>query len=74
MSPTRGIDVGARSEIYRLLYALAESGLVLIVVSSDLAEVIGVSDRIIVMREGAIVGEVGRAEATPERLIRMALP
>jgi L-arabinose transport system ATP-binding protein len=72
--PTRGIDVGARSEIYRLLYALAESGLTLVVVSSDLAEVIGVSDRIIVMRGGAIVGEVGRAEATPQRLIQMALP
>jgi L-arabinose transport system ATP-binding protein len=72
--PTRGIDVGARSELYRLLYSLAESGKTIIVVSSDLAEVIGVSDRIIVMREGAIVGELGRAQATPERLIDMALP
>jgi L-arabinose transport system ATP-binding protein len=72
--PTRGIDVGARSEIYRLLYSLAESGKTIILVSSDLAEVIGVSDRIVVMREGAIVGELGRADATPERLINMALP
>jgi L-arabinose transport system ATP-binding protein len=72
--PTRGIDVGARSEIYRLLYSLAESGKTIILVSSDLAEVIGVSDRIIVMREGAIVGELCRADATPERLINMALP
>ncbi len=72
--PTRGIDVGARSEIYRLLYQLAESGKTVIVVSSDLAEIIGIADRIMVMREGCIVGEVPRAEATPDALIRMALP
>ena len=72
--PTRGIDIGARSEIYRLLYELAESGKTIIVVSSDLSEVIGVSDRIVVMREGCIVGEVLKSEASPDRLIRMALP
>jgi L-arabinose transport system ATP-binding protein len=72
--PTRGIDIGARSEIYRLMYELAESGKALLIVSSDLAEVIGVSDRIVVMREGRIVGEIARTDATPERVIRMALP
>jgi L-arabinose transport system ATP-binding protein len=72
--PTRGIDVGARSEIYRLLYDLAESGKTILMVSSDLSEVIGVSDRVLVMREGRIVGEFAKADTTPERLIRMALP
>lgn len=72
--PTRGIDVGARAEIYHLLYELAEAGRSVLMVSSDLAEVIGVADRIIVMREGRIVGNVPKAEATPGELIKMALP
>jgi L-arabinose transport system ATP-binding protein len=72
--PTRGIDVGARSEIYGLLYALAEAGRTVIVVSSDLAEVIGVTDRVLVMKEGRIVGDLPKAQATPEALIKLALP
>jgi len=72
--PTRGIDVGARAEIYHLLYDLAEAGRSVLMVSSDLAEVIGVADRIIVMREGRIVGDVPKAEANPGDLIKMALP
>jgi L-arabinose transport system ATP-binding protein len=72
--PTRGIDVGARSEIYELLYQLAESDRTVIVVSSDLAEVIGVSDRIVVMKQGEIVGNLPRAQATPDQLIKLALP
>ncbi|WP_345810783.1 L-arabinose ABC transporter ATP-binding protein AraG [Paraburkholderia sp. PREW-6R] len=72
--PTRGIDVGARAEIYNLLYELAEAGRTVIMVSSDLAEVIGVADRIIVMREGRVAGRVPKAEASPDELIRMALP
>ncbi len=72
--PTRGIDVGARSEIYGLLYGLADAGKTVIVVSSDLAEVIGVADRVIVMREGAIVGDLPKAQATPDQLINLALP
>ena len=72
--PTRGIDVGARADIYHLLYDLAEAGRSVLMVSSDLAEVIGVADRIIVMREGRIVGNVPKAEATPGELIKMALP
>jgi len=72
--PTRGIDVGARSEIYGLLYALAEAGRTVIVVSSDLAEVIGIADRVLVMKEGRIVGDLPKAQATPDALIKLALP
>lgn len=72
--PTRGIDIGARSEIYALMHRLAGEGKTLLVVSSDLPEVMGVSDRIIVMREGAISAVVARDDATPELLLRLALP
>ncbi|MGO4700760.1 L-arabinose ABC transporter ATP-binding protein AraG [Dyella sp. 2RAB6] len=72
--PTRGIDVGARAEIYHLLYELAEAGRSVLLVSSDLAEVIGVADRIVVMREGRIAGCVERADASADGLIKMALP
>jgi L-arabinose transport system ATP-binding protein len=72
--PTRGIDVGARSQIYDILYTLAEEGRGIIVVSSDLPEVMSIADRIVVMREGRIVGEVLRDDATPEMLLAMALP
>lgn len=72
--PTRGIDVGARSEIYSILYELAESGRGVIVVSSDLPEIISICDRIAVMRLGALVGTVERAAATQQQLLQMALP
>ncbi|WP_419150468.1 L-arabinose ABC transporter ATP-binding protein AraG [Paraburkholderia kururiensis] len=72
--PTRGIDVGARAEIYNLLYDLAAAGRTVVMVSSDLAEVIGVADRIIVMREGRIAGTVPKAQASPDELIKLALP
>jgi L-arabinose transport system ATP-binding protein len=72
--PTRGIDVGARKQIYDLLYELAASGKTLIVVSSDLAEVMGICDRILVMRNGRLAGDLHRDEATAERLVRLALP
>jgi L-arabinose transport system ATP-binding protein len=71
--PTRGIDVGSKYEIYQIIYSLAEEGKAVVFVSSDLPEVMGVADRIIVMRDGAIVGEVPRAEATEERLLSLAL-
>jgi ribose transport system ATP-binding protein len=57
--PTRGIDVGAKSEIYRLIDGLARDGLGVLVISSEMAEIVGICDRVLVMREGAIVGEVG---------------
>ena len=72
--PTRGIDVGAKNEIYNLIYKLAESGVATVVVSSDLPEVLGISDRILVMREGQLVGEVPRGEASQEKVLSMALP
>ncbi|MDP1631690.1 MAG: L-arabinose ABC transporter ATP-binding protein AraG [Caulobacter sp.] len=72
--PTRGIDVGSRSEIYSLMYSLAAEGRTLLVVSSDMPEVLGVCDRILVMREGALAGELSREAATPDALLRLALP
>lgn len=72
--PTRGIDVGARSEIYALMYRLAAEGRTLLVVSSDMAEVLGACDRVLVMRQGVVAGELSRAEATPDDLLRLALP
>lgn len=60
--PTRGVDIGAKSEIYKLIDALAKASIAVIVISSELAEVIGVCDRALVMKEGEIVGEVGGAE------------
>jgi L-arabinose transport system ATP-binding protein len=72
--PTRGIDVGARSEIYRHIYNLAEHGKTILFASSDMPEVLGVADRIVVMCEGAVAGVVDRADATPELMLRLALP
>lgn len=71
--PTRGIDVGAKQEIYSILYDLAEAGKSIILVSSELPEVLGVCDRILVMREGQIVADLPRQEATPEGVLRLAL-
>jgi ribose transport system ATP-binding protein len=56
--PTRGVDVGAKSEIYRIIDELAQTGIAIVVISSDLPEIIGVADRVLVMREGRIAGEV----------------
>jgi ABC-type sugar transport system ATPase subunit len=70
--PTRGVDVGARSEIYRLLRALADRGVALLVVSSDLPEVLALADRIVVMAEGRTVGELPGEGATEEQVLRLA--
>ncbi len=72
--PTRGIDIGAKSEIYQIIFRLAREGTGIVVVSSDLPEVLGLADRIAVMREGAISAIFDRAEATPERVLAQALP
>ncbi len=72
--PTRGIDVGAKSEIYDIIYRLAGEGIAVVAVSSELPEVLGISDRILVFSEGDMVGEVTRADASPERILSMALP
>lgn len=72
--PTRGIDVGAKSEIYNIIYSLAEAGIAVIVVSSELPEVLGLSDRIIVMSDGKITQSVPRDQANQENLLQFALP
>lgn len=72
--PTRGIDVGVKSEIYKIIYQLAHEGKCVILVSSELPEVLGVSDRIVVMRNGEIAGSLKREEANEETILSMALP
>ena len=71
--PTRGIDVGSKSEIYSLMRELADAGVAVLMISSDMEEVIGVSDRIVVMQEGAIAGTLSRAEFSEENVMRLAV-
>lgn len=71
--PTKGIDVGAKSEFYQMICQFAKQGLGVILVSSELPEVIGLSDRIIVMRGRRIVGEVMREDATEDRLLAFGM-
>lgn len=71
--PTRGIDVGAKAEIYKLMRGLAESGVAVIMISSDMEEVLGESDRIAVMHEGAITGTLERAQASEEAIMELAV-
>lgn len=70
--PTRGVDVGAKREIYLLMNELAERGVAIIMISSDLPEVMSVSDRIVVVREGQIAGEVVKADASQEKIMNLA--
>jgi inositol transport system ATP-binding protein len=70
--PTRGIDVGAKSEIHRLMCSLAQKGLCIIMISSELPEILGMSDRILVMHEGRLQGEISRQEATQEKVMTLA--
>jgi ribose transport system ATP-binding protein len=70
--PTRGIDVGAKSEIYKLLRALAAQGKAIVMISSELPEILRMSDRIVVMCEGRITGELSAGEATQERIMHLA--
>lgn len=71
--PTRGVDVGAKAEIYQLMNRLTASGVAIIMISSEMLEVLGMSDRILVMREGRIAGEFSAEEATQERILQCAL-
>jgi rhamnose transport system ATP-binding protein len=71
--PTQGVDVGAKAEIHRLMGELAKRGLAIVMISSELPEILGMSDRIAVMHGGRIVGELGRSEATQEKVLQMAL-
>jgi rhamnose transport system ATP-binding protein len=70
--PTRGIDVGTKSEVHRLLGDLAADGLAVLMISSELPEVLGMADRVLVMHEGRITGEISRADADEERIMRAA--
>ena len=71
--PTRGVDVGARAQIYDILFELADAGKTLIVVSSDLEELMTICDRIIVMKKGELAGEVQKEDFSEERLLRLAI-
>jgi ABC-type sugar transport system ATPase subunit len=71
--PTRGIDVGSKAEIYQIMSDLAEQGVAIIMISSELPEVLGMSDRVMVMREGRIVKELGRDEASEEVVMQHAV-
>jgi ABC-type sugar transport system ATPase subunit len=70
--PTRGVDVGARVEIYRIMNELTAGGMGILMISSDLPEVLGMADRVVVMREGRTTGELPRLEATAERVMALA--
>jgi ribose transport system ATP-binding protein len=70
--PTRGVDVAAKFEIYELMRRLAERGVAILMISSDLVEILGMSDRILVMHERRIVAEVMREQASEERIIELA--
>ncbi len=71
--PTRGIDVGARYEIYKIMCDLAEQGVGIIMISSDLPEIIGICDRTLVMSEGRITGEIPREEFSQEHIMSFAV-
>jgi rhamnose transport system ATP-binding protein len=72
--PTRGVDVGAKAEVHKLIRKLASEGMATLLISSDLPEVLAMSDRILVMRGGALAGEVSRVQATQENILALAIP
>jgi ABC-type sugar transport system ATPase subunit len=71
--PTRGVDVGAKVEIYHIIEELAESGVAVLVISSELPEVLGLADRIVVMQHGRVTGELDRSEASEEAILALAM-
>ncbi len=70
--PTRGIDIGAKAEVHGLMHELAADGVAILMISSELPEIIGMSDRVLVMRQGRIAGELSRGEATQEAIMALA--
>ncbi len=70
--PTRGVDVGAKSEIYKMMTEMAKQGVAMLMISSELPEIVGMSDRVYVMREGEIVGEVSGQQITQENIMTLA--
>ena len=71
--PTRGVDVGARSEIYKLIRSLADSGVAVVVVSSEVEEVLGLADRVLVVREGRVVHEGVAADIDESRVLDLVM-
>jgi rhamnose transport system ATP-binding protein len=71
--PTQGIDVGAKAEIHSLMGDLAERGTAILMISSELPEILGMSDRVVVMRSGKVAGTLTRAEATQQSIMSLAL-
>jgi ribose transport system ATP-binding protein/inositol transport system ATP-binding protein len=71
--PTRGIDIGAKHELYKLITKLADDGVAVIFISSELPEIVHLSSRVIVMHEGRIMGEIGKQQLTEENVIKLAL-
>lgn len=71
--PTRGIDVGAKAEIYQIIADLAAEGVAVLVISSELPELLGLADRIVVMQGGRITGELDRSEATEAAILELAM-
>jgi len=71
--PTRGIDVGAKAEIYEIMEGLAADGVAILMISSELPEILGIADRIVVMQNGHLTGELNRAEATEEKILALAM-
>jgi inositol transport system ATP-binding protein len=72
--PTRGIDVGAKAEIYSLIQELARDGKAILLISSEMNEILVLSDRILIMREGSVVGEVRPGQTSPEEILRRSMP
>ena len=70
--PTRGVDIGAKSEIYRIIDDLAKRGVGILVISSELPEIVGIADRVLVMREGEIVGELAGNDISQENIVSFA--
>jgi ribose transport system ATP-binding protein len=71
--PTRGVDVGAKAEIYKLVRALADDGHAVLMASSDLPEIVRLADRVLVLREGRLAGELTRAEASEHAILQLAV-
>ncbi|WP_295124958.1 sugar ABC transporter ATP-binding protein [uncultured Leifsonia sp.] len=71
--PTQGVDIGAKTEVHRIIATLAENGVAILLISSDLPELLGLSDRILVVREGRLVGELAKDEADQEKIMQLAL-
>jgi ABC-type sugar transport system ATPase subunit len=70
--PTHGVDVGTKADVHRTISHLAADGLTILLISSELLEVLGMSDRVLVMREGQLVAEIAREDASEERIIQAA--